>query len=184
MNGIQIRELTAEDARLFRALRLEALEWHPAAFAASDADERAWTVDDVARRLRPTPDSYVMGAFDEAAKLVGCVGWYRAHGTKLRHRSHVWGVYVRPAHRRQGIARALIQHILGRVRGIPGLVQVELSVMASNPAASGFYEGLGFRHVATLPRALRSGWDYHDEQLYVLAWGSAVDPGSPQVQGG
>lgn len=49
-------------------------------------------------------------------------------------------LYVDPAHYRRGIGRALLRHA---VEAAPG-AQVEVDVLAGNPAAEGLYLGEGF----------------------------------------
>lgn len=121
-----VRVLTTDDADGFRVLRLEGLRDSPTAFAASFDDEARFTRGDFVRRIEPTEQSWVLGAFSEANVLVGCIGWYRELGVKVSHKSHFWGMFVTPSHRRKGIARDLVNEALIRAKSVPGLRQIEL----------------------------------------------------------
>lgn len=56
---------------------------------------------------------------------------------------HINTVAVHPACRRQGLARALMQHVLADA-GRAGVRRALLEVRSGNAAAIGLYEGLGF----------------------------------------
>ena len=54
-----------------------------------------------------------------------------------------------PAYRRQGVATALVQHIIGLADAL-GLAGVRLLARPENEAARGLYRSLGFDESATL----------------------------------
>ena len=84
----------------------------------------------------------VAGAFVEA-ELVGMAGFFREKHLKARHKGRIRGVYVRADYRGRGIGRALLVAGLERVKAIPGLEQVILSVTSSQAAARDLYRPLG-----------------------------------------
>src|SRR2546425_4490531 len=61
---------------------------------------------------------------------------------------------VAPAHRRQGIGRALVERVLQELAGL-GVRTVYLEVRASNASARRLYESLGFGEVARRARYYR-----------------------------
>lgn len=69
---------------------------------------------------------------------------------------HILNVAVDPAHRRRGVARALLDELFRRAREAK-LALATLEVRISNDAAIRLYEGLGFRRVG-----IRKGY-YVDE---------------------
>ena len=157
-----IRRLAPPDAAEFRALRLEALAAHPAAYGSTVADwERAPLADFAAWLER----SLVFGAFD-ADSLIGVAALDRERGGNARHRALVTAVYVRAAARRRGIASGLLAMLAETARG-DGVLQLELHVAVDNPAAIAAYEATGFRRFGIVPRAIRSEGRFVDEHLMV-----------------
>jgi ribosomal protein S18 acetylase RimI-like enzyme len=80
----------------------------------------------------------------------------------------VWGVFVRPEWRGQGIAAQLLDELLARARQLAGLEQLQLSVVTGQEAAVHLYQSLGFQQYGLERRALRIGEHYVDEFHMVL----------------
>lgn len=154
--GLPVRRLLRGDAAVFRAIRLEGLENHPAAFTASFANERAQPLSRFEEQLE---SSFVLGA-GAADRLVGVAGFYVEGAEKMRHRGTLWGMYVRDEARRSGLARNLIAGILTHARD--RVEEVVLSVEAENAAAIACYEHAGFRVTARDNRAVKIGDAYFD----------------------
>jgi len=148
-----IRALGEEDAEAYAALRREALRDSPLAFAASPEDDVVSSSEAVREQLRRGPESVIFGAF--RGRLVGAVGLYRDRHRKASHKVHVWGAYVTPEHRREGLAALLLEAALHHAATLPGVSWVHLSVSSAAPAAQRLYERAGFRVWGTEPEALR-----------------------------
>ena len=156
---IAIRRLTGADAPLFRALRMAALADHPEAFGNAPEDEAAIPIAETARRLDDDP---VFAAF-RGDDLVGVAGFLAERKVKLRHKGMLWGMYVRPDARGQGVADRLIDAVLDHARG--RVETVLLKVAGSNASARRLYERKGFLAFGREPRALKLGERYEDEVL-------------------
>jgi ribosomal protein S18 acetylase RimI-like enzyme len=143
-----IRKLTPEDAAAYRALRLQALRECPTAFASSEEEELGIPLLVVGANLAADEGACVLGAFDDAA-LVGVVGLQREQPRKLAHKAFVWGVYVAPQSRRQGLGRELMMEALAQAAAMPGVRQVNLSVNAANAPAMALYRAMGFEPFGT-----------------------------------
>ena len=168
--GVNVRELTGDDAGDFRNLRLRALREHPDAFGSSYEAESAAPVEAAAERLRlnaESLDSFTLGAF-RGSQLVGMVGFYQETREKTRHRGTIWGMYVPIEEQGKGIGRALLARALELARALPGLEQVELQVVTRNMRARGLYGSFGFATYGTEPRALFVDGEYLDEEHMVL----------------
>jgi GNAT superfamily N-acetyltransferase len=149
---LTVRKLAVEDASALVALRREALESEPYAFAASVADDIALVIESV-RSFLGTPDTQaVYGAF-EHHELVGMVGLFRSTKLKQCHKAMIWGMYVQPRVRGRGIGRALLGAAIDQARGW-SVDQLQLSVSEPAATAKRLYESAGFRVWGTEPRAL------------------------------
>ncbi len=163
-----VRVLTPEDAVPFKRLRRERLEQSPKAFAESISEHEAISLSTIAARLSRSDDNFVMGAFSPERDLAGMAGFARETRLKARHKAIVWGVYVRPRWRGQGVGRAIMTELLKRARSLPGLEQIRLSVATTQEAAKQLYESLGFEVFGTERHALLVDGEYVDEHHMVL----------------
>jgi len=166
--GVEIRLLTGRDAEACWHLSLEALEREPESFGESAEEHRATTVETAAKRLTTDPDdNFVLGAFRDG-QLVGMAGFFRYQISKARHKGKIWGVYVRPNCRGQGIGRAVLRALLEKIQACPGIEQVSLTVVSGQQAARALYRSLGFEPYGLEPRGLKIGERYFDNEHMVL----------------
>lgn len=158
-----IRLLDEHDADAYFELRRQALVEAPLSFASSLTDDIASSRQAVCDLLRQVPESVIIGAFFE--NLVGVVGLYRDRHLKSSHKAHLWGMYVIPNYRGQGVATELLDAALRHASLLAGVSWVHLSVTSAVPAARRIYERAGFHVWGTEPEALRHNGstvvDYH-----------------------
>jgi ribosomal protein S18 acetylase RimI-like enzyme len=160
--NFHVKILGPEDAGAFRALRLEALERHPCAFAAAHEEESGQSAADVAARLA---SQAVFGSFVDRA-LVGVAGFATPALAKKRHKGLLWGVYVGERLRGHGLGRALVARVIEHAR--ERVAQLHASVVTGNAVACRLYRDLGFVTYGIEPRALKVGERYFDQALMVL----------------
>ncbi len=158
---IEIRRLTQADADvvLYRDIRLEALKANSEAFGSTFEIEHAQPLSWFSARLG---SSEIFGAFCDAT-VVAIAGFAIQQGQKMAHKGMLWGMYVRPAARRTGIARRLVEFIIDLARHRVELIQ--LAVVRDNAQARGLYASLGFREYGVEKNALKQDGRYHDEVL-------------------
>jgi ribosomal protein S18 acetylase RimI-like enzyme len=89
-----------------------------------------------------------------------------------RHVAHVRGLAVHPAHRRRGIARALIE-AGARAAAQRGNRRLTLRVFATNPGARALYASCGFVVEGVLREEFRVAGSYVDDVLMALDLTSA-----------
>jgi GNAT superfamily N-acetyltransferase len=118
-------------------------QWHWDAWGHADPDgsHASWTAGLRERTHRDrVPTTYVALAGDE---LLGSVTLVE-HDMATNRNWSPWlaGLYVAPAHRRQGVASALVRHAV-RAAAAMGIVRLYLFT----ESARGFYERLGWQPV-------------------------------------
>jgi RimJ/RimL family protein N-acetyltransferase len=165
---MDLRVLTEADAEQWWELRNLALSTELAAFAESAAEHERKTVADTRALFRASsPEDFVIGYFEDG-RLAGTTGFYREKHDKFRHKGVVWGVFVRKESRGKGVAKALLNDVICRVRQVPGIEQVLLVVAAGQPAPKKVYTSVGFQHYGTEPKSLKVGDRYIDDELMIL----------------
>jgi RimJ/RimL family protein N-acetyltransferase len=141
--GVTIRALQDRDVEAYVKLRREALVDSPLAFVASPSDDLFSSPETVREELRRAPEAIIIGAF--RPHLIGAVGLHRDRLLKSAHKVHLWGMYVTPNHRRQGVASSgLLDAVLRNAAAMPGVSWVHLKVSAATPGARRLYERAGF----------------------------------------
>ena len=149
-----IRRLEEPDIESLLPLRREALLSDPFAFSSSPETDVGLAPQFLRKAMRNTAAQAMLGAFEDDS-LVGMVGVYRQDKQKEAHKAGVWGMYVRPAHRGQGLGRALLSAAIEFASSLDGVTHLHLSVSETAPAALRLYESMGFVTWGTEPAALQ-----------------------------
>ena len=165
--GSTIRRLRPDDAPALIALRREALEVDPLAFAASVEDDRALSLDFVRTALADDQEQAVFGYF-HGDDLAGMVGVIRDLKVKFRHKATIWGMYVAARARSKGVGRALLEAAIAHARQWPGLDHVQLTVTETSLHARRLYETAGFRAWGREPRSVYWDGRFFDDHHLVL----------------
>ncbi len=99
-----------------------------------------WTAEQLAGQIRDEHHEF-LAAIDTEGRVLGYVGMMY-----VLDEGYISNVAVSPAHRRQGIADALIARLC-KICGTLGLSFVTLEVRAGNEPAIALYEKNGFQQV-------------------------------------
>jgi len=161
-NSIQIRQLSPADAGSFRELRLEGLRLNPEAFGSTYDFEKDQPLE---RYTAWLTNSAVFAAYQNS-ELIGTASFTQLSGQKDSHKGWLRAMYVRPAARRSGAGRQLVQAIINHAR--PKVEQLQLTVVSTNLPALYLYQSLGFQQYGLEPRALKHNGLYSDEILMSL----------------
>lgn len=115
------------------------------------------------------PDSFTLGAY-AGNELAGIVSFTRdgENREKLRHKGILFRMYVSKDFRGQGIAKKLIGAVIERVKEIPDIEQINLTVIANNDTAKTLYEKFGFVTFGSEPNAIKWKGKYFTEDQMVL----------------
>jgi ribosomal protein S18 acetylase RimI-like enzyme len=150
-----VRRFAADEWRVYRALRLQALRDAPDAFGSTLAREEAFTDDVWVDRLSAgaqSPSELPLIAQD-GARPVG-LAWARI-APEDPDVAALYQVWVDPEYRHRGVGRLMIDTALDWVRGT-GVRQVLLSVALGPGSALEFYRRAGFHEIG-YPVPLREG---------------------------
>jgi len=159
---MSIRLLTPEDAESYRMVRLAALREHPEAFATDLCEETELPFEEFQKRLLPNGESnQTFGAFHEQ-QLIGIGTLLRSTRVRQRFRATIVGMYVLPAHRRQGAATKLLTVCIDRAHGMEGVEEVCLCITVGNDAARRAYVAFGFQAEFIEPRYFKFEGRYYD----------------------
>lgn len=168
-SSCQYRPLCRDDWQAFRALRLKSIEDWPLALYPTYEEEASLAPEAIQDRIAETPSQVVFGAFDGGV-LAGIAGLRRNPLVQVAHKGVLWGVFVHPDRRRDGLARQLLRALFAYAHA-RGVTQVHLSVNAENPRAGNLYRSMGFEVYGREPGAMRVGGTFYDEELMVLRLG-------------
>ncbi|MEM9953457.1 MAG: GNAT family protein [Chloroflexota bacterium] len=167
MSDVIIRPATLSDAEALYDLRLTALKTNPEAFGSDWQDMEAnQTVASYATRIPAEDSDKCLIVAEQAGRLVGMMGFVRGTRLKTQHAGDIWGVFVRPDARGQGISTQMMIALMAHIGGLDGIKQVNLSVIADNTAAIALYQKFGFETWGTLPNGLYVDGVYYD-MLYM-----------------
>jgi len=157
IDSINIRLMVEPDLMAYKALRDAMLSAHPDAFTSDAETEGQRDLSSYRNRLTGGASGstlFTLVALD-GGRLIGALTCEREPRRKVQHLAHLIGMMVADTHRGRGIGRALLAAAIDKLKATPGLAQVTLSVTASNRAAIGLYETLGFERYGTLTDAIR-----------------------------
>jgi ribosomal protein S18 acetylase RimI-like enzyme len=169
--AMRIRRLLPAESAVYREIRLEALRLAPEAFSSDFARESGEPAGWFAARLA---EGAVFGAF-AGDRLVGVAGFFARQGRKERHKGVLWGMYVRPPARRNGVGRRLAEAVIAHARREVEVLQ--LSVVGSNKEARRLYAALGFVEYGIEKDALQEGGRYWDDVLMAMRLLPKREPG-------
>lgn len=139
MNDITVRELAADEWEIFKTLRLRALQEDPEAFVASYEEESQHSDEEWQERMsHATRIGAQRGSEWVALASVG------DEDTRDDDLGEVYGIWVTPSLRGEGVARQLMEHaeLVGRNAGYSHLAYW---VNTDNGRAVAFASSIGYR---------------------------------------
>jgi ribosomal protein S18 acetylase RimI-like enzyme len=139
---ITIEPITSQNAQIFKAARLRALQDTPSAFGSTYAKESQLTDTDwVARANNWNGEKSILYMAMENEAVIGIAGSHLDHDDPTL--AHLISMWTAPTHREQGVGRLLVNEIANWAR-LRKAVTLKLMVTSSNDSATAFYRRLGF----------------------------------------
>ncbi len=163
--NLEIRQVEAHDLALFKEIRLESLRNHPEVFASVYEIERGDSDDKWFERIAASDGrssiTYMAFVDDE---LAGMIGIFRGFSPKNEHSGTIWGVYIRPHYRKQGIATRMLAACTVWAKE-QAMQVLKLNVVTTNTNAIVCYSRFGFQVYGLEPKALLVDGNYYDELM-------------------
>ena len=100
---MEYRKLEASDWVQYKELRLLSLVQSSEAFENSFEDESKLSNEQWIERVTATQSAFIIGAFDGGV-LIGIAGFAQALKEKTKHKSYLWGLFVKQEYRGKHIA--------------------------------------------------------------------------------
>jgi ribosomal protein S18 acetylase RimI-like enzyme len=164
---MEFRRLLPDDFDSWFACRLLALRTDPSAFLSTYEDEKD-KADLFRERFNNHSDSNTIFAAIKDGKVIATAGVFKDSHRKLAHKATIWGMFVEPGFRGQGIGKKLVEMAVAHARVKMDVAVVYLSVESENKPALALYESLGFKCWGTEPKAMTDGQDFFDEAHMTL----------------
>lgn len=163
---MEVRQLDSIDAEQYQRLRLEALQINPESFASSYEEEKEYSLETYANRLK-SPDVFTFGAFGNE-QLYGVVTLVRQLKRKVRHKADIFAMYVSPEKQGRGLAKSLMEAVIRKAKELEGVEQINLTVVSTNESAKKLYFSCGFETFGIEKRSEKVDETYYDEEYMVL----------------
>jgi RimJ/RimL family protein N-acetyltransferase len=162
---ISIKQAREVDWQDFRAVRLMALQSDPGVFSSTYQREAGTPEADWRSRLRS--DDVAVFLIYENAALVGMTGIAVDWNDPSRKRALLWGSWLEPRVRRQGLSQILYRSRIDWAEKHPTIERIVVSHRASNLASKRANQRHGFRFTHSEDKVWPDGVK-EDDIFYVL----------------
>ena len=161
--GVTIRRGTGDDAPAIASVRVDT--WRSAyrgllPDALLDGLDTANVTASWRRGLETIEPTRVAYVAEVAGAIVGFASGGRARGAKGDYPGEVYALYVREAHQKKGVGRALLRVAAGELVK-RGLTPIVIWTLFDNPASRAFYGSLGGVVIGE-KRELFEGYELHE----------------------
>jgi len=157
LEKITIRALTDEDVEAYKEIRLEMLQDKPEAFGDSYENTKDQDLDFYLHRIN---NGSIFAAFLEN-KIVATTGYFIKQGIRSDHKAYIWGVYVQPKHRGNGLSHRLLEYVLKNLP--PSVTVAQLAYTKGNISAEKTYKKAGFKEWGIEEKAIKVDNQFYDE---------------------
>ncbi len=164
---MQLQILTTKDFDAYFSLRLESLQQCPMMYATDANDWQAAPREVIEKHLvnSESGQAPILGAWQGRA-LVGLLGLMPDSRPTVRHKATLWGMYVIPAFRRQGVGRALVHQAVATAQDLPFLRQLRVVATLDGNTLLRFFTSCGFEEYGREPRAKLFNSIYYDQAYF------------------
>ncbi len=149
-SSIDIVKLNSNEWPIYKQLRLEALQNEPQSFSTTYADmltrsDEFWVGRVKAAEAESEDWLLLLAKYED--RYIGLLGAYCEKGWGMDDTAHIVQVYVNKAYRGLGAGKKLLEAMIAKLKRIPNLTVVRLSVNSIQTAAVRLYESCGFKAI-------------------------------------
>ena len=157
-------QLGPSDAELYQTFRRQMLNDAPWAFTATPDDDVALDLEFL-RSALADPENAILAikGGGSSGSLLASAGIYRVKNPKFSHRAKLWGVFVDPRHRNQGLGRAVTEAALDLAKSWSGVAFIDVGVSTNSPEAHAIYQKVGFVEWGREPETTQHQGRRYDE---------------------
>ena len=164
---MKLQKLIPQDYDAYFALRLESLQQCPNMYA---TDANAWQaasreVIENHLVLSESGASPIFGAWQDV-NLVGLVGLKPENRPTVQHKASLWGLYVQPKWRRQGVGKRLVELAIAEAKEMPHLELLRAGATLDGAGLLHFFTACGFQEYGREPRAKLFEGVYYDQAYF------------------
>lgn len=165
MKDLEVTELSPHDWRLFKDIRLEALQSDPDAFGATLKGEASWNDEEWIKRISDPKRFYLFAkSYDKITGMVGV-----AQSKEEEKILIVIGMYINKEFRKQGLGKRLLEEALDRARKFEGYDNIKLWVHKDQHPAINLYKSMGFVTVEEIGEEENIDPMYHNSLVMIKA---------------
>lgn len=156
----EIRQLSAADAEAFSALRRVVTADNAVPMGLTLEEELTRPLQGFREQLSAPAPNAAFGAFAEGQlRACAAIAWTSRFPSSM-HKALLWGCFVAPEFRMQGLGRRVISRALKHAHD-NAVRRVNLTVYLPNHAAVNLYTSLGFESYGEEPEAVHLGGTFH-----------------------
>lgn len=161
---MKLQTLVAQDYDAYFNLRLESLQQCPNMYATDANDWQAAAPEVIEKHLvlSESGASPIFGAW-EVGNLVGLLGLKPDSRPTVRHKASLWGLYVQPNFRRQGVGKGLVTLAIAEAKEMPYLELLRAGATLDGDTLLHFFAACGFREYGREPRSKLFNGVYYDQ---------------------
>lgn len=140
-----ITQATEQDWQLYKKIRLETLEQEPQAFSSTYKDALTFPDSKWKDLLNNEQSTYLLVLKDKNVIGVGRITFNDPD--EPSNLAVLGGIYISALHRRFGVGRKLLEHLINIAKQRENIDEVKLDVKNTQIAAINLYKKLGFENV-------------------------------------
>ncbi len=162
---MEIRELTIDDLKSYKQLRLEGLKNNPTFFGSDYLEESRLTTEQWQERLKKQPNKLNLGLFYDD-KLVSIISLIQETKEKRKHCATIYSVMTKENYKKQGLSSMLFEYLINKIDSSKKITILTLKVGSTNYNAQKLYKKFGFIETGTEFDSIKYNGSYYSMKIF------------------